>query len=116
MRDDIVEALGLADAPPTVGAVCVYPTMVAPAVKALEGTGIPVAAVATGFPAGLTPLPQRLDEIRMRWARAPREIDIVIKRAHRADAGLAGALRRGARRCARPAARRISRRSSPPAT
>ena len=44
----------------TVGAVCVYPTMVAPAVRALEGSGIPVASVATGFPAGLTPLPLRL--------------------------------------------------------
>src|ERR1700756_1667295 len=64
VRDDIVEALGLADEPPHVGAVCVYPTMVAPAVKALRGSGIPVASVATGFPTGLMPLPQRLDEIR----------------------------------------------------
>ena len=59
IRADIVEALGLSDAPPTVGAVCVYPTMVGPAVKALEGSGIPVASVATGFPTGLTPLDQR---------------------------------------------------------
>ncbi len=64
LREDIVTALGLLDAPPTVGAVCVYPTMVSPAVKALQGSGIPVASVATGFPAGLTPLPQRLAEIR----------------------------------------------------
>ena len=63
LRDDIVEALGLAEAPPTVGAVCVYPTMVAPAVKALAGSGIPVASVATGFPAGLIPLPQGVDKI-----------------------------------------------------
>ena len=63
MREDLLAALGLADDPPTVGAVCVYPTMVAPAVKALEGSGIPVASVATGFPAGLTPLKQRLAEI-----------------------------------------------------
>lgn len=82
LRDDLVEALGLADAPPTVGAVCVYPTMVAPAVKALRGSGIPVASVATGFPAGLTPLPQRLAEIRYAVAEGAREIDIVITRAH----------------------------------
>ncbi len=82
LREDIVEALGLADAPPTVGAVCVYPTMVRPAVKALEGSGIPVASVATGFPAGLTPLPQRLAEIRYAVEEGADEIDIVITRAH----------------------------------
>ena len=82
LRDDLVEALGLAEAPPTVAAVCVYPTMVAPAVKALRGSGIPVASVATGFPAGLTPLPQRLAEIRFAVAEGAGEIDIVITRAH----------------------------------
>jgi deoxyribose-phosphate aldolase len=82
IRADIVEALGLSEAPPTVGAVCVYPTMVAPAVKALEGSGIPVASVATGFPAGLTPLPQRLAEIRYAVDHGAAEIDIVITRAH----------------------------------
>jgi deoxyribose-phosphate aldolase len=82
LRDDLVEALGLADAPPTVGAVCVYPTMVAPAVKALQGSGIPVASVATGFPAGLAPLPVRLDEIRYAVGEGAREIDIVITRHH----------------------------------
>ncbi len=82
LRDDIVEALGLADAPPTVGAVCVYPTMVRPAVAALRGSGIPVASVATGFPAGLTPLPQRLAEIRYAVGEGAGEIDIVITRAH----------------------------------
>lgn len=82
LRPDLVEALGLADAPPHVGAVCVYPTMVAPAVKALAGSGIPVASVATGFPAGLTPLPQRLDEIRYAVGEGAEEIDIVITRAH----------------------------------
>ena len=82
IRDDIVAALGLADSPPTVGAVCVYPTMVAPAVKALAGSGIPVASVATGFPAGLTPLPQRLAEIRYAVDEGAAEIDIVISRAH----------------------------------
>lgn len=81
IREDIVAALGLADAPPTVGAVCVYPTMVGPAVKALAGSGIPVASVATGFPAGLTPLPQRLAEIRYAVDQGAQEIDIVINRA-----------------------------------
>ena len=81
LRDDIVEALGLAEAPPTVGAVCVYPAMVTSAVKALAGSGIPVASVATGFPAGLTPLPQRLAEIRYAVSEGAHEIDIVIHRA-----------------------------------
>jgi deoxyribose-phosphate aldolase len=81
LRDDLVEALDLADRPPTTGAVCVYPTMVGPAVKALAGSGIPVASVATGFPAGLTPLPQRLAEIRYAVGEGAAEIDIVINRA-----------------------------------
>jgi len=80
LRDDIVRALGLKDMP-TVGAVCVYPAMVPHAVKALEGSGIPVASVATGFPAGLTPLPQRLAEIRYAVEQGAKEIDIVIHRA-----------------------------------
>ncbi len=82
LSDDLLAALGLEDMPPTVGAVCVYPTMVAPAVRALEGSGIPVASVATGFPAGLTPLPQRLAEIRYAVGEGAREIDIVITRAY----------------------------------
>ena len=82
VRDDILEALGLADAGIATGAVCVYPTMVPHAVKALEGSGIPVASVATGFPAGLTPLAQRLDEIRYAVSEGAAEIDIVITREH----------------------------------
>ena len=81
LRDDIVAALGLSGAPPTVGAVCVYPSLVGPAVKALTGSGIPVASVATGFPAGLTPLPIRLAEIRYAVEEGAGEIDIVIHRA-----------------------------------
>jgi deoxyribose-phosphate aldolase len=80
LRDDIVEALGLATAP-KVGAVCVYPLMVPHAVKALRGSGIPVASVATGFPAGLTPLPIRLAEIKWAVEQGAEEIDIVIHRA-----------------------------------
>src|SRR5208337_3270838 len=82
LSDDLLAALGLIDAPPTVGAVCVYPTMVAPAVRALEGSGVPVASVATGFPAGLMPLKLRLEEIRYAVGEGASEIDIVITRAH----------------------------------
>jgi deoxyribose-phosphate aldolase len=64
LRADLVRALGLEDYGLTTGAVCVYPEMVAPAVKALEGSNVPVASVATGFPAGLTPMRERLAEIR----------------------------------------------------
>jgi deoxyribose-phosphate aldolase len=82
LSDDMLAALGLAGMALTVAAVCVYPTMVAPAVRALDGSGIPVASVATGFPAGLTPLKQRLEEIRYAVGEGAREIDIVITRAH----------------------------------
>lgn len=78
VRADLLEALDLQGL--TVGAVCVYPTMVPHAVKALEGSGIPVASVATGFPAGLTPLPLRLAEIRYAVEQGAQEIDIVITR------------------------------------
>ena len=56
MRPDLVRTLGIGDLNLTTGAVCVYHEMVPAAVRALEGTGIPVAAVSTGFPAGLSPL------------------------------------------------------------
>ena len=82
LRHDLVEALGLEPGEVTTGAVCVYPTMVANAARALAGTGIPVASVATGFPAGLTPLRDRLDEIRYAVGEGADEIDIVITRAH----------------------------------
>jgi deoxyribose-phosphate aldolase len=82
LNDDLVAALGLADDPPQVGAVCVYPTMVGPAVKALAGSSVPVASVATGFPAGLSPLKQRLAEIEYAVDEGADEIDIVITRAH----------------------------------
>ena len=66
----------------TVGAVCVYPSRVREAVEALQGTDIPVASVATGFPAGQTPLPQRIAEIEQAIEAGAREIDIVITRTH----------------------------------
>jgi deoxyribose-phosphate aldolase len=79
LRDDIVERLGLSFMP-KVGAVCVYPAMVPHAVRALSGSGIPVASVATGFPAGLTPLAMRLSEIKWAVDQGADEIDIVIYR------------------------------------
>ncbi|MBN8185473.1 deoxyribose-phosphate aldolase [Salipiger thiooxidans] len=78
VRADLLEALGLEGL--TVGAVCVYHDMIGPAVAALEGTGIPVAAVSTGFPAGLSPFPLRLAEIGESVKAGAREIDIVISR------------------------------------
>lgn len=80
VRPDILAALGVEGI--TTGAVCVYPTMVPHAVKALEGTSIPVASVASGFPTGLMPLPQRLAEITYAVGEGAHEIDIVITRAH----------------------------------
>jgi deoxyribose-phosphate aldolase len=82
VRSDLINALGVDDLRITVGAVCVYHAMVATAVDALEGTGIPVAAVSTGFPAGLSPLEERVREIRASVAAGAREIDIVITRGH----------------------------------
>ena len=79
LADHIMAGLGLENL--TTGAVCVYPLMVPAAVKALHGSGIPVASVATGFPAGLTPLPLRLAEIRYAVDQGADEIDIVIHRA-----------------------------------
>ncbi|WP_246003829.1 deoxyribose-phosphate aldolase [Histidinibacterium lentulum] len=77
---ELLDALGLPDL--TVGAVCVYHDMIGPAVDALQGTGIPVAAVSTGFPAGLSPWHLRLAEIGESVAAGAREIDIVISRRH----------------------------------
>ena len=82
LRPDLVDALGIADLELTVGAVCVYHEMVAVAVEALEGTSIPVAAVSTGFPAGLTPHRLKVAEIGESVAAGAQEIDIVISRRH----------------------------------
>jgi len=80
VRQDLLDAMGMGDAKITTGAVCVYHNMIETAVKALEGTGIPVAAVSTGFPAGLSPLSTRIKEIELSVAAGAREIDIVIDR------------------------------------
>jgi len=80
VRAELLDALGVAGI--TTGAVCVYHDMVAPAVQALQGTGIPVAAVSTGFPAGLSPFHLRLAEIKESVKAGAEEIDIVISRRH----------------------------------
>ena len=82
VREDLLEALGATRLPIRVGAVCVYHTYVETAVEALDGSGIPVAAVSTGFPAGLSPFAQRIGEIRASVAAGAEEIDVVITRAH----------------------------------
>ena len=82
VRADLLAALGVGDLEIHVGAVCVYHAMLAPALKALDGTGIPVAAVSAGFPAGLSPLEERIREVRASVAAGAHEIDIVIDRAH----------------------------------
>ena len=66
----------------TTGAVCVYHEMIPAAVNALVGTNIPIAAVSTGFPAGLSPLHLRIQEIKESVAAGAKEIDIVISRRH----------------------------------
>lgn len=82
VRTDILEGLGVKHLGIRVGAVCVYHALVPTAVQALEGSGIPVAAVSTGFPAGLNPFPQKIAEIEASIAAGAREIDIVITRQH----------------------------------
>lgn len=80
VSQDILEKLGMVGL--TTGAVCVYHDMVETAVDALRGTSIPVAAVSTGFPAGLSPFHLRIQEIRESVAAGASEIDIVISRRH----------------------------------
>jgi len=82
VRQDLLESLGVGDMGLTTGAVCVYHEMVEPAVEALNGSGVGVAAVSTGFPAGLSPYHLRIREIEESVKAGAREIDIVISRRH----------------------------------
>jgi len=82
VRQDLLDAMGIGDRGITAGAVCVYHEMIPVAVEALKGTAIPVAAVSTGFPAGLNPLDLRIKEVEASAAAGAREIDIVLKRAN----------------------------------
>jgi len=81
VRRDILEGLGVGDMKITTGAVCVYHNLIPVAVKALDGSGIPVAAVSTGFPAGQIPLPLKIAQIHESVKAGATEIDIVISRA-----------------------------------
>jgi deoxyribose-phosphate aldolase len=81
IRADLLEKLGV-NQPMATGAVCVYHAMVTTAVEALAGSGIPVAAVSTGFPAGLNPFNQKIQEIEASVKAGASEIDIVISRQH----------------------------------
>ena len=82
LKQELTNDLGITNLILTVGAVCVYHALVETAAKALKGSNIPVAAVSTGFPHGLSPLPRRIEEIRDSVSAGALEIDIVITRAH----------------------------------
>jgi deoxyribose-phosphate aldolase len=82
LQQHLIEQLGIEQLEIKVAAVCVYHLFVETAVHALEGSGIGVAAVSTGFPAGLSPLAERVAEIRRSVEAGAQEIDVVITRAH----------------------------------
>jgi deoxyribose-phosphate aldolase len=82
IQRELEEKLGIQELHIQAGAVCVYHLFVETARRALEGTKIPVAAVSTGFPAGLNPFEERLAEIRRSVEAGAQEIDVVITRAH----------------------------------
>jgi deoxyribose-phosphate aldolase len=82
VRADLLRAMGAEQLPIRVAAICVYHTFVQTALEALDGSGIPVAAVSTGFPAGLSPFEQRIGEIKASVAAGAEEIDVVITRSH----------------------------------
>ncbi len=82
LRPDLLQRLNLGQEHITAAAVCVYPSRVRDAVEALRGSNIPVASVATGFPAGQTPLPQRIQEIEQAVEAGAREVDVVISRSY----------------------------------
>src|SRR5213076_377450 len=82
IQQELLEKLGVESLNIKVAAVCVYHTFVETARRAVEGSGIHVAAVSTGFPAGLSPLQERVNEIRRSVEAGADEIDVVITRAH----------------------------------
>jgi deoxyribose-phosphate aldolase len=82
IQEELVQKLGIESLNIKVAAVCVYHTFVETARRAIEGSGIHVAAVSTGFPVGLSPLEERIAEIRRSVEAGADEIDVVITRAH----------------------------------
>ena len=82
IQQELEQKLGIEDLQIKVAAICVYHTFVETALHALEGSGVHVAAVSTGFPAGLSPLAERVAEIRRSVEAGAHEIDVVITRSH----------------------------------
>jgi len=82
IQHDLVQKLGIEGLGVKVGAVCVYHAFIETALRALEGSGVHVAAVSTGFPAGLSPFSERVAEVRRSVEAGAHEIDVVITRAH----------------------------------
>src|ERR1700734_1249937 len=82
IQSDLVRKLGIEELDVKVAAVCVYHTFIETALHALEGSGVHVAAVSTGFPAGLSPLAERVAEIRRSVEAGAHEIDVVITRGY----------------------------------
>src|SRR5205807_2652008 len=82
LQHELVRQFGIEDLKIQVAAVCVYHRFVETARRALEGSAVRVAAVSTGFPAGLSPLPERIAEIRRSVEAGAQDIDVVITRAH----------------------------------
>jgi deoxyribose-phosphate aldolase len=82
IQQELEQKLGIESLHIKVAAVCVYHSFVETARRAIEGSGIHVAAVSTGFPAGLSPLAERVEEIRRSVEAGADEIDVVITRAH----------------------------------
>jgi len=82
VQQELEQTLGIEELQIKVAAICVYHTFVETALHALEGSGVHVAAVSTGFPAGLSPLAERVAEIRRSVEAGAHEIDVVITRAH----------------------------------
>jgi deoxyribose-phosphate aldolase len=65
---------------PSVAAICIYPALVPVAKKALAGSGVKVASVATGFPSGQTFADIKISEVRQAVDAGADEIDMVIDR------------------------------------
>ncbi len=82
IQRELIQKLGVESLDIKVAAVCVYHAFVETARRAIEGSGIHVAAVSTGFPAGLSPFEERVAEIRRSVEAGADEIDVVITRAH----------------------------------
>jgi deoxyribose-phosphate aldolase len=82
IQRDLAKRLKIEELEIKVAAACVYHRFVETAVQALAGSGVRVAAVSTGFPAGLSPVEERVAEIRRSVEAGADEIDIVITRAH----------------------------------